>query len=61
MYPSLRSREIEDLSRRYGMKVWQSYLENNKSGARRMYWVYEADRSHRPEAYRPARRWWSKR
>lgn len=26
------------------MKVWQSYLENNKSGARRMYWVYEADR-----------------
>lgn len=44
MYPSLRSHEIEDLSRRYGMKVWQSYLENNKSGARRMYWVYEADR-----------------
>ena len=44
MYPSLRSHEIEDLSRHYGMKVWQSYLENNKSGARRMYWVYEADR-----------------
>ena len=38
MYPSLRSHEIEDLSRRYGMKVWQSYLENKKSGARRMYW-----------------------
>ena len=44
MYPSLRSHEIEDLSRRYGMKVWQSYLENKKSGARRMYWVYGPDR-----------------
>ena len=22
------------------MKVWQSYLENNKSNAMRMYWVY---------------------
>ena len=32
--------EIVPLSRRYGMKVWQSYLENKKSGARRMYWVY---------------------
>lgn len=44
MYPSLRSHEIEDLSRRYGMKAWQSYLENKKSGARRMYWVYGPDR-----------------
>lgn len=40
MYPSLKSHEITELSRRYGMKVWQSYLENKKSGARRMYWVY---------------------
>lgn len=22
------------------MKVWESYLENNRSGARRMFWVY---------------------
>ena len=44
MYPGLRSHEIEDLSRRYRMKVWQSYLENKKSGARRMYWVYGPDR-----------------
>ena len=43
MYPSLNSHEITDLSRRYGMKVWQSYLENKKSGARRMYWVYGPD------------------
>lgn len=39
-YPSLNSHEIEPLSKRYGMKVWQSYLENRKSGARRMFWVY---------------------
>lgn len=40
MYPSLNSHEINALSRRYGMKVWQSYLENKKSGAMRMFWVY---------------------
>lgn len=40
MYPSLKSHEITELSRRYDMKVWQSYLENKTSGARRMYWVY---------------------
>ena len=39
-YPSLKSHEIEPLSKRYGMKVWESYLENNRSGARRMFWVY---------------------
>lgn len=27
-------------TKRYGVKVWQSYLENKTSGARRMYWVY---------------------
>ena len=42
-YPSLQTHEIEPLSRRYGMKVWQSYLENKKSKARRMYWVYGPD------------------
>lgn len=39
-YPSLNTHEIPPLSKRYGIKVWQSYLENKKSGARRMYWVY---------------------
>ncbi|SLM11175.1 conserved hypothetical protein [uncultured spirochete] len=39
-HPALHSHEIEALSRRYGQKVWQSYLENKKSGAGRMYWVY---------------------
>ena len=39
-YPSLNTHEIPPLSKKYGMKVWQSYLENRKSGAKRMYWVY---------------------
>ena len=39
-YPGLKTHEIEPLSKRYGMKVWQSYLENKKSDAMRMYWVY---------------------
>ena len=39
-YPSLQTHEIEPLSKRYGMKVWQSYLENKTSSAMRMYWVY---------------------
>lgn len=39
-HPGLHTHEIEALSRRYGQKVWQSYLENKTSGAARMYWVY---------------------
>lgn len=39
-YPSLKSHEIDDLTRRYGMKVWESYLENKKSGAMRIFWAY---------------------
>lgn len=42
-HPGLRSHEIEALTRRYGMKVWQSYLENKTSGAGRIYWVYGPD------------------
>lgn len=44
-YPSLKSHEIVPLSKRYGVKVWQSYLENKKSGARRMFWVYGPDKN----------------
>ena len=40
MYPGLNSHEIPQLTKRVGKKVWQSYLENRKSGAMRMYWVY---------------------
>ena len=37
---SLNTHEIEILSQRYGMKVWQSYLENHKPAAGRIYWIY---------------------
>ena len=43
-YPSLHTHDIEPLTKRYGLKVWQSYLENNTSRAMRMYWVYGPDR-----------------
>ncbi len=39
-HPGLHSHEIDDLSRKLGVKVWQSYLENRTSGARRMFWAY---------------------
>jgi hypothetical protein len=42
-YPGLHTHEIVSLSKRYGMKVWQSYLENRNSRAMRMYWVYGPD------------------
>lgn len=39
-YPGLKSHEITDLTRRFGRKVFQSYLENNTPAAGRMFWVY---------------------
>ena len=42
-HPGLGSHEITDLSRRYGLKVWQSYLENNTPSAGRLFWVYGPD------------------
>lgn len=39
-HPGLHSHDIDALTRRYGMKVMQSYLENKTSGAGRIYWVY---------------------
>lgn len=42
-YPSLHTHEIPPLTARYGMRVWQSYLENRNSRAMRMYWVYGPD------------------
>ena len=36
----LKTHEIEILSRKYGRKVWQSYLENKKPVAGRLFWVY---------------------
>ncbi len=39
-HPGLNSHEIEPLSKRYGIKVWQSYLENHTPAAGRLFWVY---------------------
>jgi hypothetical protein len=39
-HPGLQSHEISDLSRRYGQRVFQSYLENNTPAAGRLFWVY---------------------
>ena len=39
-YPGLVTHDIEALSKRYGKRVWQSYLENNKPAAGRIFWVY---------------------
>ena len=39
-HPGLRSHEIAALTTRYGMKVWESYLENNTPKAGRIFWVY---------------------
>ena len=42
---SLASHEITDLSRKYGVKIFQSYLENNTPGAGRIFWAYGPDQS----------------
>lgn len=39
-YPGLETHDIDALSNRYGMKVWQSYIENHTPGAGRLFWVY---------------------
>ena len=40
-HPGLHSHEISALTKRYGgIKVWESYLENNTPGAGRLFWVY---------------------
>ena len=43
-HPGLCSHDIKDLSKRYGIKVWESYLENKTPGAGRLFWVYDPDR-----------------
>jgi hypothetical protein len=41
---SLSTHEIKALSRRYGIKVWQSYLESKTPSAGRIFWVYGPDK-----------------
>ena len=41
---SLASHEINDLTRKYGFKVFQSYLENATPAAGRLFWAYGPDK-----------------
>jgi len=41
---SLASHEIEDLTRKHGIKIFQSYLENKTPAAGRMFWAYGPDK-----------------
>ncbi len=43
-HPGLASHEIDDLTRKYGMKIFQSYLENNTPAAGRLFWAYGPDK-----------------
>lgn len=43
-HPGLESHEISSLSKRYGVKVWESYLENKTPAAGRLFWVYGPNR-----------------
>ena len=43
-HPGLHSHEISSLTARYGIKVWQSYLENDTPKAGRLYWAYGPDK-----------------
>lgn len=36
-HPGFVSHEISSLTKRYGSRVWQSYLENRKAAAGRLY------------------------
>ena len=44
-HPGLRSHDISELSDRYGMKVFESYLENDTPAAGRIFWVYGPSRA----------------
>lgn len=43
-HTGLQSHEIDELTERYGQKVFQSYLENNTPAAGRLFWTYGPER-----------------
>ncbi len=47
-YPGLHTHEIDELTARYGFKVFQSYCENHNPKAMRVYWVYGPEKSTTP-------------
>jgi hypothetical protein len=42
-HAGLASHEIDDLTRKHGIKIFQSYLENNTPAAGRLFWAYGPD------------------
>ncbi len=42
-HASLQTHEIDELSKKYKMKIWQSYLDQGKT-ARRIFWTYGPNR-----------------
>jgi hypothetical protein len=40
-HPGLHSHEIKVLSSKYGLKIFESYLENNTPSAGRVFWFYD--------------------
>ena len=42
-HPGLKTHEIKPLSKKYEIKIWQSYLDQGKV-ARRFYWAYGPNR-----------------
>jgi hypothetical protein len=43
-YPGLNSHEIDPLSKIAGIKIWESYIENNTPAAGRIFWAYGPDK-----------------
>ena len=43
-HPGLASHAIDDLTRKYGIKIFQSYLENRTPAAGRLFWAYGPDK-----------------
>jgi len=39
-HPGLNSHEIDELTRKHGIKIFQSYLENRTPAAGRLFWTY---------------------
>lgn len=39
-HPSLNTHEFSSLSRKYGIKIYEAYAENNTPGAYRIFWYY---------------------
>ena len=44
-YPALNTHEIDEMTKRYGKKVFQAYVENHKPAAGRFYWSYGPEKN----------------